>query len=307
MTAYSGNTTAQSTWPGSTAQSEFYSLLTAHLTNNAAASRPSNIAAGGLWSKDLGGGAYEVYLYDGTNDHLVQIATGSFTIGVDGGGDSRIGFYDDTNDVSRSFGWDDSAGAFVLEADDDTEYAVLFNGPGQTITGSWTWSAGTISVGGLSGLNLATATGVGCVVGQEQIAARRSEAPALDLGRIGSDGSIQRFYRNASSVGNISVTTSATAYNTSSDYRLKENLRGISDALDLIGSVPVYLVDFVNGGDTDIPAFVAHELQAVFPNAVTGEKDGDEMQAVDHSKLVPILWQAVKDLAARVDALEAGA
>lgn len=307
MTAYGGNTTAQSTWPGSTAQSEFYGLVTAFLSGNAAASRPANIAAGGMWSKDLGGGAYELYLYDGTDNQLIQAASGPFAIGEDGGGDSRMTFYDDTNDVTRSFGWDDSAGQFVLEADDDTEYAVVYNGPTQTLTGDWTWSSGSVTVGTLSGLNMTTATGVGCVAGTEQFAARRTDAPALDLARTGSDGAIQRFYRNSSSVGNISVTTSATAYNTSSDYRLKENLRSISDALGLIGSVPVYLVDFIGTGDTDIPAFIAHELQAVVPNAVTGEKDADEMQSVDHSKLVPILWQAVKDLAARVDALEAGA
>lgn len=68
MTAYSGNTSAQPTWPGATAQAEFFSLLTAFLSMSAASSRPANVAAGGIWSKDLGGGAYDLMKYDGAAD-----------------------------------------------------------------------------------------------------------------------------------------------------------------------------------------------------------------------------------------------
>jgi hypothetical protein len=53
-----------------------------------------------------------------------------------------------------------------------------------------------------------------------------------------------------------------------------------------------------------VDGFIAHEVQAVVPQAVTGEKDGEEMQGLDHSKLVPVLVAAVQELSAKVAALE---
>jgi hypothetical protein len=49
---------------------------------------------------------------------------------------------------------------------------------------------------------------------------------------------------------------------------------------------------------------VAHELQEVVPYAVTGEKDGEQMQSVDYSKLVPILVQAIQELKAEIEILK---
>ena len=51
--------------------------------------------------------------------------------------------------------------------------------------------------------------------------------------------------------------------------------------------------------------FIAHEVQEVVPNAVLGEKDGEEMQALDPAKLVPVLTSAIKELTSRLEALEA--
>ncbi len=54
-----------------------------------------------------------------------------------------------------------------------------------------------------------------------------------------------------------------------------------------------------------VDGFIAHEVQAVVPQAVTGEKDGEQMQGMDNGKLVPVLVAAVQELAAKVEALEA--
>ena len=88
-----------------------------------------------------------------------------------------------------------------------------------------------------------------------------------------SDGNAFEFRRSNAAVGSIAVTTSATAFNTSSDYRLKENLEPLTGALDRLDQLPVYRFNFKANPDTTVDGFVAHEVQAHVPEAVTGEKD----------------------------------
>jgi hypothetical protein len=94
-----------------------------------------------------------------------------------------------------------------------------------------------------------------------------------------------------------------TRYNTSSDYRLKELYGAYVDAGIAIDAVTVHAGRF-KVGTMVRPMFVAHEIQPYAPWAVSGVKDGPEMQQLDHSSLVPILWAEVKSLRARVAALE---
>ena len=88
-----------------------------------------------------------------------------------------------------------------------------------------------------------------------------------------SDGNVFEMRRSNTAVGSIAVTTSATAFNTSSDYRLKENLTPLTGALDRLDALPVYRFNFKADPDTTVDGFVAHEVQAHVPEAVTGEKD----------------------------------
>jgi hypothetical protein len=131
------------------------------------------------------------------------------------------------------------------------------------------------------------------------------------------DGIAQGFIRSGTLVGNISVSATATAYNTSSDYRLKENVQPMQDALDTISQLnPVTYTWKADGSDGQ--GFIAHELQAVIPECVTGDKDAvdaegkPQYQGVDTSFLVATLVKAVQEqqatitaLTARITALEA--
>lgn len=97
-------------------------------------------------------------------------------------------------------------------------------------------------------------------------------------------------------------TTAAVAYNTTSDYRLKEDFKQIK-GLDLVSKIKVY--DFKwKGNESRMDGVIAHELQEVVPYAVSGEKDAKEMQQVDYSKLVPILVQAIQELKAEIEILK---
>ena len=115
------------------------------------------------------------------------------------------------------------------------------------------------------------------------------------------------FFRNgsASEVGSITTTSSATAYNTSSDYRLKENVVEMTGALDRVNQLQPKRFNFIaDETNTLVDGFLAHEVSDIVPEAVTGEKDGDRMQGIDQSKLVPLLTKAIQEQQTQIDALQ---
>ena len=113
---------------------------------------------------------------------------------------------------------------------------------------------------------------------------------------------LQSFHNPNGQVGRISVDGSATSYFTSSDYRLKEDLKDFN-ALEIASKIKMY--DFKwKADDTRSYGVMAHELQEVVPQAVSGDKDDQYMQQVDYSKLVPILLKSIQELEARVKELE---
>ena len=133
----------------------------------------------------------------------------------------------------------------------------------------------------------------------------------MQVNRTGSeDGSVISFMRSGSEKGSISVTSSATAFNTSSDYRLKENITSLSSCLDTVSKIKPSTFNFIDTPNQTVDGFIAHELAEVVPQAVSGEKDGiDEhgepiYQGVDHSKLVPLLVGAIQELKAEIEQLK---
>nr|BAR35099.1 hypothetical protein [uncultured Mediterranean phage uvMED] len=114
---------------------------------------------------------------------------------------------------------------------------------------------------------------------------------------------------NGTSRGNISIGFYSTYYNTSSDYRLKENLQDVHDATAKVLSLKPCSFNWI-GADHRVDGFLAHELAEVIPDAVTGVKDGvdddgnPEYQSIDQSKLVPLLVKTIQELEARITALE---
>ena len=132
----------------------------------------------------------------------------------------------------------------------------------------------------------------------------------LYLNRNGSDGGIINFYKSGTLVGSISVTGSATAYNTSSDYRLKENVTADWDATTRLKQLNPVRFNFISDADTTVDGFLAHEVQDIVPEAISGTKDAVDddgnpvYQGIDQSKLVPLLVKTIQELEARIAALE---
>jgi hypothetical protein len=105
-------------------------------------------------------------------------------------------------------------------------------------------------------------------------------------------------------VGTISFTSTATAYNTSSDQRLKENIADADDAGSKIDAIQVRKFDWKADGSHQDYGMVAQELLEVAPEAVSAPEDPEEMMGVDYSKLVPMMLKEIQSLRARIAALE---
>ena len=120
------------------------------------------------------------------------------------------------------------------------------------------------------------------------------------------------FNYNGSAIGSISQNgTTAVAYNTSSDYRLKENIAPMTGALAKVAALKPCTYTWKSAPDEVGEGFIAHELEEVCPHAVTGEKDAvDEdgnpkYQGIDTSFLVATLTAAIQELKAEFDAYKA--
>ena len=123
-------------------------------------------------------------------------------------------------------------------------------------------------------------------------------------------GTMFAFWYNSTNIGNITSGTSSVAYNTSSDYRLKENVTDVTDGITRVKQLNPKRFNFIADPDTTVDGFIAHEAQAVVPEAVTGthnevDDDGNAvMQGIDQSKLVPLLTAALQEAIAKIETLE---
>jgi len=114
-----------------------------------------------------------------------------------------------------------------------------------------------------------------------------------------------------SEIGSINTNNSSTSFNTSSDYRLKENVVTDWDATTRLKQLKPSRFNFIADADTTVDGFLAHEVSSIVPEAITGEKDAvDEdgnikTQKIDQSKLVPLLTKALQEAVAKIETLEA--
>jgi hypothetical protein len=118
------------------------------------------------------------------------------------------------------------------------------------------------------------------------------------------------FRQNNASKGQIQVSSTSTTYATSSDYRLKENVDYQFNALDRVAQLKPARFNFIADADTTVDGFLAHEVQNIVPEAISGEKDAvdaegnPKYQGIDHSKLVPLLTKAIQEQQAQIEALQ---
>jgi hypothetical protein len=129
----------------------------------------------------------------------------------------------------------------------------------------------------------------------------------------GIAGSFMLFFHagDGSTIGSITNSGgTATAYNTSSDYRLKENVNPVSDGITRLQQLKPSRFNFIADPAKTVDGFLAHEVQTIVPEAITGEKDAvddegnPQYQGIDQSKLVPLLTAALQEAIAKIETLE---
>ena len=127
----------------------------------------------------------------------------------------------------------------------------------------------------------------------------------------GGNSKLIVFDKGFSSKGSISTNGTSTAYNTTSDYRLKENINYTWDATTRLKQLKPARFNFIEDEtNTLVDGFIAHEVSSIVPEAVTGAKDAVDgngnaiHQEMDAAKLIPLLVKTIQELEARITALE---
>jgi hypothetical protein len=133
----------------------------------------------------------------------------------------------------------------------------------------------------------------------------RSGGLVMSLNRITNTGEVVRFASSGTVVGTISVTGSATSYNTSSDQRLKENITDAPSASESIDAIQIRSFDWKADGSHQKYGVIAQELEAIAPEAVSKGDKEDDMWGVDYSKLVPMMVKAMQEQQAQIEQLRA--
>jgi len=159
-------------------------------------------------------------------------------------------------------------------------------------------------------INTTTLQGVGGLslqVGGNNVAIENNTTSSA-----GNGTEYQVFRRNSSQIGSITMNgTTAVQYNTSSDYRLKENVVTEWDATTRLKQLKPSRFNFITEPDRTVDGFLAHEVQDIVPEAIAGAKDAvdadgnPKYQGIDQSKLVPLLTKALQEQQTLIESLEA--
>lgn len=120
------------------------------------------------------------------------------------------------------------------------------------------------------------------------------------------------YFRNPNgNTGRIDLSGTTTSYVTTSDYRLKENIEPVTNGIARLQQLKPSRFNFIVDPDKTVDGFIAHEVQDVVPEAISGEKDAVDAdgnpvyQGIDQSKLVPLLTAALQEAIGEIESLKA--
>jgi hypothetical protein len=261
--------------------------------------------------------------YDHNNDSMRLHTAGSERMRIDSSGNVGIGnsapattlhvsggaMLDGVTVIGRNQTGYDSGGAEVLiDANSGTspmiwhiggsEVARIDSGGnllvGTTDTTPWNNSANTTADNGFVVSSNGT-TGI-----------TRHQAEALNLNRTGNNGSVLVFQRSGTNEGSVSVTTTGTTYNTTSDIRLKTDINPIADATDKLMAMNAVTHKWKADPDADaVHGFIAQEMQEIVPEAVSKGDNEDDMWSMDYGRITPVLVAALQDAHKKIEELAA--
>jgi hypothetical protein len=155
-------------------------------------------------------------------------------------------------------------------------------------------TAGSLATAGLSFFATSTSNGLFQITRDANIAGQ--------FNRLTSDGTIVEWMTTGTARGSVSIAGSTTSYNTSSDKRLKENLREF-DAGSILDKLSIWEFDWKEDGSVG-HGVMAQDAVKVYPEAIKRPENRKQKWQADYSKFVPLLLQEVKNLRKEVSALK---
>jgi hypothetical protein len=163
------------------------------------------------------------------------------------------------------------------------DYTTEFEAMSLTSDGNFLVGTSSVISGGVDGANI-------CVNPINEGSIRVSRNSSSNSNQI-------TFWNTNGKVGSITTVSTSTAYNTSSDYRLKENVTDLTGASDRINQIPVHRFNFIADPDRTVDGFLAHEVADIVPEAISGEKDAmrDEEYEVTPAVYEDVIIPAVLD------------
>jgi len=256
-----------------------------------------------------------------TSSGLISTADNTGVLALQTGGTTAV-----TVDASQNVGIGTATPAYKLSVNGRISYAgIIGEGADTTLSStgtslqlglSSTWTENRFYTGGSERMRINSSGDVfiGCTTNPNSTTAGRFiGGTSYDQRSCGTTTTTyQHFYftNGNGNVGTITTNGSSTAYNTSSDYRLKENIVPMTGALDKVALLkPVTYKWKADGSNGE--GFIAHELQEIMPDCVTGVKDEVDAesnpihQAVDTSFLVATLTAAIQEQQALITQLQA--
>ena len=267
------------------------------LTSNTTASNNTAVGYQAGYSNTAGG---NTTLFGYQAGYALTINGGNTFIGYQSGNAVTTGYY---HTILGSY----SGNQGGLDIRTANNYIVLSDGQGnprqvQDGSGNIFWKGSGAGVFTLAGISAGTsdAKGIDNSDGARLLSSRASTSSREHI----------IFYNTNGDVGSIDTSGSATSYNTSSDYRLKNTIAPMTGALAKVAQLKPCTYKW-NADGSDGEGFIAHELAEVCPQAVTGDKDAvdsngnPKYQGIDVSFLVATLTAAIQELKAEFDAYKA--
>lgn len=280
--------------------------------------------ASGAWENNLkatGNGSVDIYYDNGNTPKLSTTSYGTLFTGNSKWGDNGKAVFGDSadlmifHDTSNSFLQHTGTGDLIFYGTAEsmrinTSQQVVLIGE-TSVYSDGTMGKGVLQWGGKNG---------------SRVGAQANQNSTNQTAAIG-------FSNPNGHCGSIETSGTATIYNTSSDYRLKENQVAISDGITRLKNLKPYCFNFKTAPSETVDGFFAHEVQTVVPQAVTGTKDattnilynaedsekgnipsgkniGDVketvpvIQGMDPSKLIPLLTAALQEAITKIEVLE---
>jgi len=212
-----------------------------------------------------------------------------------------------TGQTNSLFGW--GAGKDITTGSNNTVLGYFAQPSSNTVSNEITLGNSSVTSLRIPGLDIASASTLRLHLKNHTTNTSTSTILKIERGNGSSPDKVIGFFTTTAERGSITVNDFGTAYNTSSDYRLKENVANITNGITRVKQLNPKRFNFI-GSNQVVDGFLAHEAQSVVPEAVIGEKDAVDSdnnaiyQGIDQAKIVPLLTAALQEAITKIEQLE---